>query len=161
MKIASRMAVMVAAASSCIVAWSQTPWPDFMSKLEPGLSTSPVIVVLPPDIVVQAPAADLPPDKARWSGKWRGWACRDQTCDTRLIVEKVNASGASIIYAFASADLKPSILRAEAKFVGEELQATFRSGAKIAYRFRKDSGDIEYYYQRDSGWVAGVLSKEK
>jgi hypothetical protein len=160
MKIASQMAAFVSTASLCMGAWSQTPWPDFMSKLEPGFSTSPVVVVLPPDIAVESPAADLPAEKARWSGKWRGWACQDQACDTRLVVEKVSADGASIIYAFSSAKVKPSIVRAEAKFVGEEIQATLGNGAKLSYRFRK-SGDIEYYYQRDSGWAAGILSKEK
>jgi hypothetical protein len=160
MKIASQTAALVTAASLSMVAWAQTPWPKFMPKLEPGLSTSPVTVVIPRDITVAQPAADLPAEKARWSGKWRGWACDGQACDTRLVVETVRADGASVIYAFASEQVKPGIIRVEAKFVGEELQMTLRTGAKISYRFR-DSGDIEYYYQLGSGWAAGVLSKEK
>jgi hypothetical protein len=159
MNIASQTAALVAAASLSMTASAQTPWPSFMSKLIPGFSTSPVTVAIPRYVAVEPPVADLPADKSRWSGRWRGWACQDQTCDTRLLVEKVGAQGASIIYAIASEQIKPAILRVEAKFVGEELQGTF-GGAKISCRFR-ESGDIEFYYQRESAWVAGILSKEK
>jgi len=49
--------------------------------------------------------------------------------------------------------------RIEAKFHGEELQGTLASGAKIAYRFR-ESGDLEFHYQRNADWLAGVLSRD-
>jgi hypothetical protein len=159
-KIASQTAALVSTACLCMGAWSQTPWPDFMSKLAPALSTSPVLAVVPRDITVESPAADLPAEKARWSGRWRGWACQDAVCDTRLVVEKVSAEGASIVYAFASAAVKPSVVRAEAKFVGEVMQATLGNGAKLSYRFRT-SGDIEYLYQLGSNWAAGVLSRDR
>lgn len=142
------------------VASAQTNWPDFMSKLDPGLSASPVAAVVPASVTVEPPAPDVPPDKARWSGKWAGWACQDQVCDTKLIVEKVTAESATIIYAFASANVKPFTAHLEAKFVGDELQATLRSGAKLAYRMRRE-GDVEFLWRREAQWAAGILSKEK
>jgi len=160
MKIPSLISTLVAAVWFSTTVCAQTSWPDFMPSQEPGLSTSPVLATLPQDLTVEAPPADVPPDKARWSGRWRGWACRDQICDTRLLVEKVNADGAVIFYAFASATQKPSIARVEAKFVGDELQGTLVSGAKLAYRMRK-SGDLEFLWQRNASWAAGVLSREK
>jgi len=142
------------------VVHAQTNWQPFIASLDPGVSTSPVAANLPADLTIETPAKDLAPELARWSGKWRGWACQDQTCDTRLAVERVGIDGASIVYTFASAAIKPSIARAEAKFVGNELQATFPSGATIAYRFR-NSGDLEFHWQRNTYWSTGVLSKER
>jgi hypothetical protein len=133
-------------------------WPD-LSKAEPGLSQSPVSVVMW-SVDIERPGPDVPPDKARWSGKWAGWACRSQECDARLIVEKVTPAGASIIYGFASKRVKPVTARLDAKFVGERLEATFRDGARVAYRMRPE-GDIEVYYRKGSAWYGGVLSKEK
>ena len=86
--------------------WAQSSWPDFMPRLNSALSQSPVASVVPPDVVVEPPTPDVPPDKARWSGKWSGWACQDQACDTKLVVEKVTAAGATIVYAFASSGIK-------------------------------------------------------
>jgi hypothetical protein len=33
--------------------------------------------------------------------QWSGWACRNQSCDAKLIVEKVTATGATVIHGFA------------------------------------------------------------
>jgi len=149
-----------AAAPPSAGARSDSPptWPD-LSKAQAGLSQSPVMVVMW-STNIEAPGADVSPDKAKWSGRWAGWACRQQSCDARLIVEKVTAEGASIIYGFASKDVAPVTARLEAKFVGQELQATFRDGATVAYRMRPE-GDVEVYYRRESYWYGGVLSKEK
>jgi len=142
------------------VASAQTNWPDFMSQLHPGLSQSPVSAVVW-SVNIEPPPHDLPAEKAKWSGRWAGWACEHQVCDTKLIVEKVTAQGAHIIYGFASAEVKPLAIRAEANFVGEELQATLRNGSKLAYRMRKE-GDVEFLVRTSDGRsAAGVLSKEK
>jgi hypothetical protein len=133
-------------------------WPD-LSKAEPGLTQSPVTVIMWSGDI-EPPGADVPSSKARWSGKWAGWACRNQACDARLIVEKVTSAGAAIIYGFASESVKPVTARLEATFVGEQLEATFRDGATVAYRMRPE-GDIEVYYRKGSHWYAGVLSREK
>jgi hypothetical protein len=160
MHIAKPLPVLAILLLATSVASGQTNWPDFMPRLDPGLSTSPVAVVVPGGVTIEPPAPGVPPDKARWSGKWAGWACQDQVCDTKLIVEQVTAEGATIIYAFASANVKPFTVRLEAKFVGDELQATLPNGAKLAYRMRND-GNVEFLWRREAQWVAGILSKEK
>lgn len=155
-----RLAIVIAV-SQWNTGCAQTDWPYFMPSLDPGASTSPVPAVLPQDVAVEPPAPNLPADKARWSGSWRGWACREQRCETRLVVEKVSLDGAAIVYAFASAKRSLVVERVKAKFVEEELYGTLSSGSKLRYRFRK-SGDIEFLYRRDDQiWEAGVLSKEK
>jgi hypothetical protein len=140
---------------------AQTPWPDYISKMEPGVSQSPVSVMVW-STNNERPAADVPASKARWSGKWAGYVCMHQLCETKLIVEKVTATGATILYGIASQKTKPYTARLNAIFVGDELQATLRSGAKLAYRMRPE-GDVEFLIQTASGKVEtpGILSKEK
>jgi hypothetical protein len=142
------------------MALAQTFWPSFISGQFPGPSASPVAAVLPADAVVTAPAPDVPAAKARWSGQWSGWACRDAACDTKLVVESVTAEGATIVYAFASERVQPFSARLQAKFVEDALRAEMRGGARIAYRMRV-SGDLEFVWQKGGEWAAGVLSKAK
>ena len=139
----------------------QTNWPDFMANLKPGESNSPVAVELPTDTKITPPAIDLPPEKASWSGKWRGWACKDGVCDTKLAVETISNEGAAIIYCFASAQVKPFVMRVQAKFAGNELRTDIGSGgASVAYRMRTD-GNIDFLWMKGKSWAAGILSKEK
>jgi len=86
--------------------------------------------------------------------------CRDRVCDTKLVVEKVTSEGATIIYAAASAHVKPFTERLEGQFVGDELHATLGNGAKLAYRMR-NKGDLEFVWRKSDLWYAGVLSKVK
>ena len=149
------------------VAWAQTPWPASLSTREPGLSQSPVSVVIW-SVNIEPPGPGVAPDKARWAGKWSGWACRDQACDVKLIVEHVTPEGARVITGFASATVKPNTSRGNAQFVGEELQVKWRDGSATAYRMRPE-GDIELLWRSSDScvdlsrceWHGGVLSKEK
>ena len=123
-------------------------WPDFMPTLDPGLSVSTIATVLPGNVVIDAPSSAIPYERAKWSGVWSGWACQDQTCDTKLVVEKVTAAGADIIYSFASGSVRPYNARVAAQFVGDELHATLRNGAKISYRMRKQEKEVvEFKYE--------------
>lgn len=140
-------------------ALAQSDWPPVMRSIGSGVSQSPVNVVIPPNVTIEPPTPDIPPDKAKWSGKWSGWACHNQVCDLKLIVEKVTAGGATIIYAFASSQIKPFNVRVEAQFVGNELQATLQNGARLSYRMRKE-GAVEFLSRKESQWVAGILSKD-
>jgi len=155
----SLFACLIAVLTGC-AAVGQTSWPDFMPTLAPGKSNSPVAAYLPANTEITPPEADVPAAKAAWSGKWSGWACRDIACDTKLAVEKVTTDGATIIYSFASGQVKPFMTRAQAKFVGDELQADIGGGANVAYRMRSD-GNIEFLWTRGQAWVAGILSKDK
>ena len=139
---------------------AQVTWPEWNPPMMPSPSRSPVQAALPADIVVTAPPSDLPQAKARWSGRWNGWACLEAVCDTKLAVERVTAEGAAIVYVFGSAQIRSNPQRLEAKFVGDELHGTLASGSRVAYRMRAD-GTIEFLFLPRSGNpVGGVLVKE-
>jgi imidazolonepropionase-like amidohydrolase len=54
---------------------------------------------LPEDVKVVAPAADLPPELAAYSGTWEGaWG---NVLKSRLVVEQIDAETARVIYAWA------------------------------------------------------------
>jgi hypothetical protein len=116
-----------------------------------------VEAALPAGIVITPPATDVREEKARWSGRWRGWACNYYSCDTKLVVETVVGDGATIVFAYAAPKEKPITTRLQATFVGNELQAILPGGASVAYRMRA-CGDIEFMYRRDARCSAGVLS---
>ena len=157
-----RSSITLAALLVCgAAAHAQSSWPDFMPTLQPAASKSPVAAVVLPDAKVEPPAADVPADKARWSGRWSGWACRAYACDTKLVVEKVSAADATIVYAFASASVAPFTTRASAQFVGDELHATLPNGAKLKYRMRSSGDVVEFHYQQGRDWATGILSREK
>lgn len=138
---------------------TQTNWPDFMSTLEPGPSQSPVSVVVRA-ANIEPPRRDVPPDKARWSGRWSGWAWANQLADAKLIVERVTAESAIMVYGIASASRAPTTVRLTGNFVGDELRARYRDGATIAFRMRPEGQDIELMYQKEASWYAGILSRE-
>jgi hypothetical protein len=156
---AAAMAATALAAALASTALAQTAWPGWDPPLQPGRSRSPVPAALPADVQVVAPAPGLAADRARWSGSWTGWACADAACATSLAVERVSAEGASFVYVFGSASIKPNPQRVEGRFVGDELHGTLASGSRVAYRFRPD-GAIEFLFQpRSGGQVGGVLAR--
>ena len=138
---------------------AQTNWPSDIRTLAPEASASPVAAVVPANPAVLSPKLDVPPEQAKWSGTWSGFACQGRVCDTKLVVERVTNDDATIIYAFASGSVNQYATRVEAKFVGGELRGALGNGATIAYRMR-ESGDVEFlYYRSDSDQVWGVLSR--
>ncbi|MDM0114641.1 hypothetical protein QTI66_20990 [Variovorax sp. J22R133] len=147
------------AAGTASVALPQTPWPDYMPTLNVGLSGSPIAAVLPTDIWVTPPAAEVPRDKARWSGIWNGWARFARQCDVKIAVEHVTPHGAAIAYASASA-AKVIRERAVGEFVGDELHVRLQTGGvKLILRLR-NAGVMEIsLWKPDTELVsAGVLS---
>jgi hypothetical protein len=141
---------------------AQTAWPAYMASLASALSESTVTAVLLPDVKITVPDAGLSKDKARWSGLWAGWACRGWQCDVRLAVEQVSESGATMVYAGATAGQAQITERAQALFDGDELHVRLRTGAKLALRMRLD-GDVELsLWKPDDKLVsAGVLTQKK
>ena len=141
------------------IARGQTNWPDFMANLKPGESNSPFAAELPANTEITPPAVNLPPEKASWSGKWHGWACKDRVCDTKLAVETISNEGAAIIYCFAS-EREMFVRRVQAKFAGNELRADIGGGASVVYRMRPD-GNIDFMWMSGKRLISGILSKEK
>jgi len=139
---------------------AQTNWPDYISGIEPELSESTVAAVAPPDVVVQDPDLAVPLDKARWSGRWSGWACQARLCDIKLLVEKVTSQGATVVWVSASAARGVFSERVDARFEADELRGTLTSGTELVFRMRKD-GDVEFLGRANGGsQVGGVLSKK-
>lgn len=118
-----------------VAAGAQTAWPEYMPGLSTGFSESPVAAVLPADMTITPPAADLPADKARWSGLWQGWACGGALCNVRIAVEKVTDTGATLVYAGGSSTSSLTE-RSEALFESSELVFRVKTGARLAMRLR-------------------------
>ena len=134
-------------------------WPDFISQLVPGRADTSVTATLPTDSTVQPPPAGTPPERLRWSGTWQGWACVARACDVRLAIESVDAAGATVAYGAASEQLAPVSLRAQGKFVEDELRVPLDNGFQLVMRLRAD-GDMELLLTRATQWVmAGVLTR--
>lgn len=140
-----------------------TAWPAYMPGLSPALSDSAVAAQLPPDVVITPPNAALPAGKARFSGVWQGSACMARACDIRIAVESVTATGATVVYAGANEQQPQVTDRTQASFVGRELHARLRTGARLVMRLREgagESGEMEIAAWRPETQLllAGVLS---
>jgi dienelactone hydrolase len=138
---------------------AQTAWPDYIATLPRAVSESPVKAELPAALATLEPDAQLPPELARWSGAWNGWGCRAALCDLKLAVRKLTPAGALVTYAGASAT-STIVDEVEASFVGDELQARLKTGAKLVMRLRAD-GDMEVTAWRPETQLlmSGVMSR--
>lgn len=152
------VSVWLALASQLVTA--QTNWPAYISQLVHEASESSVAAVVPPDVAILAPGSGVAPSKARWSGIWSGWGCVGQVCDVKLVVEKLNDEGATIVYA-AATDSSELTERAQAVFSNDELKATLSTGTVLSFRIRSgDSGVMEFVgYNKGELRIAGVLSQ--
>jgi|GEM_PF-329083 len=138
---------------------SATNWPGFMPDLQPGPPNSPVATQTLPDTRVDAPAPEIPPERARWSGHWQGWAGMNQVDAITLVVERLTVDTATIVMATASGAREPWTERLEARFVDGELRTAPRPGSRVNFRMR-DEGTLEMLWQADDGWwLAGVLER--
>jgi dienelactone hydrolase len=139
---------------------AQTAWPEYMPGLAPGLSESSVAAVLPSDITITPPAANLSADKARWSGMWTGWACGASLCDVKVAVEKVTDTGATLVYAGSSSQSTVND-RGEALFVNDELVFRVKTGANLVLRLRP-TGEMEFsIWKPDTRLISTGLLTQK
>lgn len=135
---------------------TSTPWPPGIASQQPAVSQSPRKATWP-DMQVVAPGSGVSPDKARWSGKWVGWACQNFSCDTKLVVLSVTNEGAKVVPLWAgSAAESPHQVR-DAVFVGDELQVS-SGDPKFIYRMRKN-GQVEMMRTSGTAMGYGVMTK--
>jgi dienelactone hydrolase len=162
--VATRVAAaVVATAALCasLPIQAQTAWPPYIANLVAAPSESGVTAELPADVTVLAPDSALAPEKGRFSGMWRGWACLFAQCDVQVAVEKLSTSGATVVYAGANATQGRITERGEARFVGDELHMPLRTGATLVLRLRT-SGDMELSLWKPATQLlsAGVLTQK-
>ncbi len=154
------LVVLCCVAVNAIKAGAETRWPSFQAGLVPERSNSPNKARLPSDVSIRPPGSGISVEKAAFSGIWVGWACRNRACSTRLAVERVTKTGATIVYAFSSRRRANYKARLKAKFVGGELIGTLpNSSARVIYRIRRD-GHLDFMWKKKSAWVSGILAKK-
>ena len=134
-------------------------WPNFMGTLQPELSESPIPAVAPASVTVRPPDPALPEHQARWSGIWSGWAGDGRVCDLKLIGEEVTAEGATVFCVRASERQGVFRERLLARWVRNELQGTFATGATLSLRMRSTAVVEVLWREPDGRWIAGVLSQ--
>ncbi len=138
---------------------AETAWPAYISRLKPVPSESSVSAVLPADVVIDAPDAQVPADKARWSGQWHGWACPNWQCDIKVAIEAVSETGATVVYAAANARMGRFSERAKGLFESDELSIKLSTGSTLVMRLRNtDEMEISIWNSGGRLLAAGVLT---
>ncbi|MDM0073415.1 hypothetical protein QTH90_03425 [Variovorax sp. J2P1-59] len=99
---------------------------------------------LPPDVKVEAPGDALPPNVKGFSGKWVGkWINGSTQLDHILIVERIDASGATMVYSTGEpsntyVNIAPQWRRINAKVGPGTLDYQFPNGATVNYKLQPD-----------------------
>ena len=103
---------------------------------------------LPDDIDIQAPAADVPPEQAKYSGHWGNGSWDGDFCNT-LIVETIDSSGkAKVIYGWGTPShrkFKEGFVRVKAKFSGDKLKMWFTGSREAQYQLDGDKLKGKFY----------------
>ena len=112
-------------ASQLAEAQSTYQWPEFQPDLQPGPSNTDV-KAKPPAMTLAPPEVGTSPERAKFSGYWEGWMCRDAIVDVNVLVTKVTNKGAKVRYAAASEHSdslkRPVSYIRSASFIGDVLQ---------------------------------------
>ena len=139
-------------------------WPEFQPELQPGPSNTD-IKAKPPAMTVSPPAAGTSPERAKFSGYWVGWMCRDKRVDVNVLVTKVTKKGAKVRYAVASEHVgslkRPVSYIRPARFKGDVLRLWLNPQTKIILGMRPD-GYMNIKWDavaRGSGWCSGVMQR--
>lgn len=111
-------------------------------------------VPLPSDLKIMAPDSSVPPELAKFSGRWgEGKDKWDEQLAHILVVERVDQKDAGIVYAYGTASQwwinTPGWIRLRGEFTDKnELVLKFRSGAVATYRFNGDKLESTYRSRR-------------
>lgn len=109
-------------------------WPEHQSEMVSARSYQEELTVLPSDVSIEPPSADLEDGKRALSGVWEGF-CGKRAVE--IAVERVDAQAARIAYVAAVKD-DSHTERLSLSFVGDELRGTMSGGARLALRLRSD-----------------------
>jgi hypothetical protein len=138
----------------------RTYWPAGIESMQPGTSTSPNAAVFPELLTIEPASPTLPAERAKWLGKWSGWACSSRSCDIKLAVLQATPDTARVIHLFASKDYKPDGTVRDAVFVDDELRIRFGGGYRMTYRMRPNGVIEAFYVDRTGRMSRGVMTKE-
>lgn len=113
----------------------------------------------PPNLRMTPPAADVPPDLAAFAGTWEGaW---DGILPARLIVERIDAESARVVYAWAEhpqGNFKGGWTRRWAKVLPDgKLQ--WGSEPRLTFTMAKDRRSIEGEWEK--GGVISMVTMKK
>ncbi|MDM0109882.1 hypothetical protein QTH97_33565 [Variovorax sp. J22R24] len=137
-----------------------TYWPPDITRMQPGPSKNPTPAAFQEPLPIEPASPMLPADRAKWLGKWSGWACAWQACDVKLAVLQATRDTARVIHLFISKTYQPDYTVRDGRFVDDELRLRFGDGYRVTYRMRA-TGVVEAFYVDPSGSMAwGVMTKE-
>lgn len=77
-------------------------WNADQSDLKPGESTSTVKAKIPNPRQIKVPGPEVPESIRGLSGRWRGWAGRNQNASVAVDVEELTAKGGTLAYFYAA-----------------------------------------------------------
>lgn len=130
-----------------------------------GCASGPSSAPLPPDVNVVAPDAALAPGlkglAGKWSGKWKG---RYGQLDHILIVERIDAGKASVVYATGTlvstqgGGPSPGWFRLNGSVEPGLLKLSLRNGAQVTYRLQAD-GTLSGTYDRQGDVSSATLTR--
>jgi dienelactone hydrolase len=108
-----------------------------------AVSAQPTAVPLPPDLSLEAPGPDVPPELAKFAGVW-GNGAWDGVLAHVLVVEQVRPDGeARVVYGYGDApdwNVSRGHARVSARVEGGALIFDLRGGrVRVEYRFEGDS----------------------
>jgi ABC-type uncharacterized transport system substrate-binding protein len=117
--------------------------PSLLFQADEVMDVATVTVPGPPEVIITPPAADLPPELAAYSGTWEGaWG---NIRKSRLVVEKIDAESARVVYAWAEypqGPFKGGWIRVRAKVLpGGKLQ--WGDKATFTFEMARDRLSIE------------------
>lgn len=154
-------ALQLAGADRLAEAQSAYQWPEFQPNLKAGPSNSDV-KAKPPRMTLSPAAVGTSSERAKFSGYWEGWMCRDKIVDVNVLVTKVTNKGAKVRYAAASEHVKalkrPVSYIRSARFNGDVLRLRLGEGTEIILGMRPD-GYMNIKWDLQRGWCTGIMQR--
>jgi putative ABC transport system substrate-binding protein len=133
--------------------------PSILFQADAVMDVATVPVPGPPEVTITPPAADLLPELAAYSGTWEGaWG---NALKSRLVVEKIDAEAARVIYAWADhpqGRFKGGWTRVRAQVLpGGRLQW----GDKVKFTFEMAQDRMSIAGEREeAGYIATVIMRK-
>jgi cytosine/adenosine deaminase-related metal-dependent hydrolase len=126
-------------------------------------ATQSYVPPIPQDVVVVAPAADVPQGVAAFSGRWAGtW---ENTLDHMLVVERIAGRNVTFIYSWGVAPARNITRPGFERVTGAVdeagvLRATLHNGAEVSYRLSPDQQVLAGEYVQRGRTILGRFTRQ-